>query len=189
MKKSILLAFLALALPASAASIDWTMSTGLTSKNWMVDMDGNKLNGTAYLMLTSDATGTTFTSLSDITDLALGGAAGGVTITDGINKTTTTTTDSDLTAPTEYSFTVLVYDPAKNSYYLSAAKSQSAYNLSGDEYTDAKAISFTSENMYASSSTRNSQTWTSVTPAAVPEPSSAALALAGLALLLKRRRA
>ena len=184
MKKSILLALLALVLPASAASINWTMATGRVNSNYMVDKDGNKLTGTAYLMLTADVTGATFTSLKDITDLALGGADGGVSIVDGYNTEEHTATDVDLTAPKEYSVTVLVYDPAKKSYYLSAEKSQTAYNLSGDEYTDPKGVSFSSDNMYASASTRNSQTWTSV-----PEPSTAALALAGLALLLKRRKA
>ena len=184
MKNTILLTFLASVLSVSAASIDWTMNTGIAKNNYMVDADGNKLNGVAYLMLTDSLSGVTFTSQDEIVDLSLGKA--GVTITDGINKATTTTTDDRLTAPDSYSFTVLVFDAAKSTYYLSAAKTQDAYNLSGDEYTDPKSITLSNDNMFASAATRGTQTWTAV---GVPEPSSAMLGLLGLGLLLKRRKA
>ena len=188
MKKEILFAFLALALPATAASIDWTMSTGIATKNYMVDEKGNKLTGVAYLMLVSDLESpsfTAFTSEQDIKDLALGGSDGSLAITDGVNKTTKTTTDSRLSAPTSYTFKVLVYDTVNQSYYLSEAKTQSAYNLTGDEYTDPKSISLSSDNMFASSATRGTQTYVPV----VPEPSVAFMGLLGLGMLLKRRKA
>ena len=185
MKKSILLAVLALALPASAASIDWTMNTAAAS-NYMVGSDGKKLTGVAYLMLTDSLTDevlATFKTQDAIQEQALGKA--GVTITDGINKATTTTTDSRLSAPYSYSFTVLIYDTVNNEYFKSSTfKEQTAYNLSGDDYTDPKAISFNAQQLYATSTLRGTQTYVSV-----PEPSTAALALAGLALLLKRRKA
>ena len=74
---------------------------------------------------------------------------------------------------------------------------QTWYNLSADTYTidssatdistlDAATFSFTdSKNEVASGSSVSSGGWY----AAVPEPSTAMLALAGLALLIKRRRA
>ena len=178
MKKIILSALAALAIPASAASIDWTLNTAAAA-NYMVGKDGNKLNGTAYLLLTSDVA--TFDSESAIQDVALGSA----TITDGVNKTKQTATSDKLVAPTSYSFSVLVFDSSSASYFLaSAPKSEQAYNLSGDVYTDAKSITFSAAQLYASATTRGTQTYTSV-----PEPATAALALLGLGLLIKRRKA
>ena len=188
MKKSILLVLLALALPASAGTIDWKLNTAATS-NYMVDQDGNKLNGTAYLVLTDEYTAATISTLDDITSLALGGDS--LAITDGVNKDLVTTTDSRITpvdGTTLISFTVLLYDTANGSFYASTARSQTAYQLSGDEFTDQKQASFNAVELYATAAKRNTQTWHPA-PASVPEPSSAALALAGLALLLKRRRA
>ena len=189
MKKTILLALLALALPASAGSIDWKLSTGAAT-NYMVDQDKNKLNGTAYLVLTSDYESATISTLDDITSLALGGDS--IAISDGVNLDTKTTTDARITpvdGSTMISFTVLVYDPGSSSFYASAAKTQTAYQLSGDEFTDAKQVSFLAANLYATAAKRGTQDWHAAPAVSVPEPSSAALALAGLALLLKRRRA
>ena len=183
MKKIVLLALAAIAIPASAASIDWTLNTAAAA-NYMVGSDGNKLNGTAYLLLTSDANSLgTFAAadkfLTAMEDVALGSA----TITDGINKTKQTATSDKLVAPTSYSFSVLVFDGS--SYYVaSAAKSMTAYNLTGDVYTDAKAITFTANEMYASAAKRGTQAYV-----AVPEPATAALALLGLGLMIKRRKA
>ena len=183
MKKTILFALLALAIPASAASIDWKLNTG--RNGYMTDSNGDKLTGTAYLLFTDDLRGASFTSLDDIVDLAIGKSDGGLAITNGKNTETKTSTDSRLTAPESYSFTVLVYDSVNNEYFTSSdPKQQTAYNLSGDEYTDAKTITFNQEEMYATDTTRNTQTYHSV-----PEPSVAIMGLLGLGMLLKRRKA
>ena len=192
MKKAILLLLAAMALPVSAASIDWILNTG-GSSNYMVGEDGNKLTGTAYLMLVDDVSSATFTSEQDIINLAIGGSDGAISITDGVNKTKTTATDNRLTAPTEYTFTVLVFDSSASSYYVADAsnKTYAAYNLgaSVDNYGTPIQASFNAKELYATSALRGTQTYTPLATPSVPEPSSAALALAGLALLLKRRRA
>ena len=184
MKKTILLALLALALPASAGTIDWKLNT-MGDANYMVGSDGNKLQGFAYLVLTSAYEDATITKLDDITALALGGDS--LEITDGVNKNLVTTTDSRITpvdGTTALSFTVLVYDKVNKSFFESAAKSQTAYQTSGDEFTDPKQVSFTAANLYANANTRGTQTYHSV-----PEPSVALMGLLGLGMLLKRRRA
>ena len=183
MKKTILFALLAMAIPAVAASIDWELNTGRSG--YMTDSKGNKLKGTAYLLLTSDLASASFTSEDDIVDLAIGKSNGGLAITDGKNTETKTSTDNRLTAPNPYSFTVVVYDSVNKEYFTSSTyKEECAYNLSGDEYTDAKSISFSAAQMYATADTRNTQTYH-----AVPEPSVALMGLLGLGMLLKRRRA
>ena len=184
MKKSILFFVLTIAaFSASGASIDWTMNTG--RNGYMTNSKGDKITGTAYLLLTSDLSTADFKSESDIQSKALGGADGSLAIANGVNTETKTSTDSRLTAPTKYSFTVLVYDSVNKEYFTSAvAYEQTAYNLTGDEYTDPKSITFTDENMHASASTRGTQTYH-----AVPEPSVALMGLLGLGMLLKRRRA
>ena len=187
MKKLILFALVALTLPVSAASINWQLNT-LASANYMVGEDGNKLTGTAYLMLTDSLAGVTFTSEQDIIDLAVGGSEGAVSIVDGVNKNVNTATDSRLVAPTEYSFTVLLFDKTNNSFYTSEARSNATYNLGADldNYGTATEIKFTAAQVFATAAKRGTQTWTAV---GVPEPSSAMLGLLGLGLLLKRRKA
>ena len=180
MKKTLIFALAAVALPSFAASIDWTMSTG-GAANYMVGEDGNKLNGTAYLLLTSDVA--TFDSESAIQDVALGSA----TITDGINKERQTSTSDLLVAPTEYQFSLIVFDSASSKYFLAAdTKTKAAYNLGADmtDYGTAQSISFNAQNLYATAALRGTQTYTSV-----PEPATAALALLGLGLMIKRRKA
>ena len=187
MKKTIVLALLALALPASAGSIKWTLNTAAAA-NFMQDSKGNKFTGTAYLFLTDDLEGASFKSEDDIVSLALGKSKneGVVAITDGVNKTETLTSDNRLTASNDkYSFTVLVYDSVNKEYFTSSvAKEQSAYNLSGDEFLDERSISFNAQQLYATPQLRGTQTYHSV-----PEPSVALMGLLGLGMLLKRRRA
>jgi hypothetical protein len=186
MNKTILFALLALAIPASAASIDWKLNTGAAA-NYMQDSKGNKLTGTAYLVLSSDlpGEGEKFASETAIIEKAIGGSEGGIAITDGVNTTVKTSTDSRLRAPESYTFMVLVYDSVNKEYFTSSTeKSMTAYNTSGDEYTDAKQVSFNAQQLYATSTLRGTQTYH-----AVPEPSVALMGLLGLGMLLKRRRA
>ena len=80
--------------------------------------------------------------------------------------------------------------------YTGAADGKTYYNLSGDVYTlsgitaensspDGASFTFSSSVAGESSSLSKGGGWT----VSVPEPSTAMLALAGLALLIKRRRA
>ena len=184
MKKTILFAFLALTLSATAGSIDWKLNTGATT-NYMVDKNGNTLTGLAYLVLTSEFEEATIKKLDDITTLALGGDS--LQIQNGVNSTVVTTTDNRITpvdGATAISFTVLLYDSVNKAFYASEAKTAKAYNTSGDEFTDARQVSFTAANLYATAQKRGTQTYVSV-----PEPSVALMGLLGLGMLLKRRKA
>ena len=183
MKKTIVLALLALAVPAFAASIDWKLNTGRSG--YMTNSKGDKLTGTAYLLLTSDIAD--FKSEQEIKNAALGDGDENswLSIENGVNTGTKTTTDGDLIAPTKYSFTVVVYDSVAKEYFTSSTyKEQTTYNLGGDEYADATQITFSAAQMYADADSRGTQTYH-----AVPEPSVAIMGLLGLGMLLKRRRA
>ena len=180
MKKSIFFALMAMAIPAFAASINWSMSTGGTA-NFMVNSDNEKVKGFAYLLLSSDVA--SFSSEAEIQSVALGSAE----ITDGVNKDTQIATSDKLTAPNKYDFSLIVFDTTKSEYYIaSAEKKEAAYNLGADmdHYGTATSIAFTAKEVYATSALRHTQTYTSV-----PEPSVALMGLLGLGMLLKRRRA
>jgi len=180
MKKLILFALLAMAIPASAASINWTIATG-GDANFMVNSDKNKVTGMAYLILTSDMS--EFSSKTDIEKVALGSAE----ITDGINKTQQTATSTKLTAPTEYEFSLVVFDSVKSEYFVAdTTKTKAAYNLGADldHYGTATSITFNAKDVHATSALQGTQTYHSV-----PEPSVALMGLLGLGMLLKRRRA
>ena len=186
MKKFLTLAILAaVAGAAHAASIDWAMNLGRSGK--IVDVDGTAINGTVYLLLADDAASLADaaeadTFASSLESLALGSA----TLTGGKNSAPQTATSDKLTASSadgpQYTFAVVVYDAANNQYYTSGTMANYAYQAPDDDATSVTfgASSFASPN------------WTSSVPSstpAVPEPATGALALAGVALLFKRRRA
>ena len=192
MKKLLTFALLAAVGVASAASIDWQYSFGTKT---IKDSDGNRLTGTAYLILADDladiqaaADPTDASAFLDALDDAKLDSKG---ITNG--KTTSqsgTATDSDLTAGTQYDFQVVIYDTAKKQYYVSETKTERAYDPSSSNpaYQDANKITFTGADLGATTgSNPNTNEWTPAT--GVPEPATGALALAGIALLFKRRKA
>ena len=169
---------------AMGASMDWTMNYG--RNGYAADKSGNKFTGTVYLLLTDSISGLSGFTSSSAFETALNEVAlGSTTLTDGKNTDRQTATSSLLTAPNTYSVSVLFYDAANKAFYTSTSVSGSAYNLGGDTYGDAQGVTFSATNLSANSdAARAGVTWTPV-----PEPSTAALALAGLALLLKRRKA
>ena len=162
---------------ASAASLNWNISTVYQPGTTTLAQ-----GYTAYLFITeqSGAFGATVTTV----DSVVSAIKAGDDLTDYIAATGTTSDKGLVSGATGYynsfgagdsltAFAVIVdasdYKSASN-YIVTAAKSASWTSSTG-----AKMLAF---------GTQANATWT-----AVPEPSTAVLALAGLALLLKRRRA
>ena len=176
MKKFVTMMVVALvAVSASAASIDWQITLGRTGK--FVDSTGAALNGTIYLVLAD----TTFnaTTAEEFTDQLTAATLGTEKVTSGKGSGSVLTATSDvITAGTKYDFAVVVYDAANAKYYMSASANQYAYQSGVD---DATQITFD-----AAMATGNAS-W-APTYTAVPEPASAMLALAGVAMLIRRRK-
>ncbi|MBQ8571028.1 MAG: PEP-CTERM sorting domain-containing protein [Kiritimatiellae bacterium] len=180
MKKFVTMMVVALvAFSASAASIDWAMSLGRTGK--LTDSTGAALNGTIYLVLAD----TTFnaTTAEEFESQLTAATLGTDTVSAGKNSGTTLTATSDaLKAESEggsqYNFGIVVYDAANAQYYMSASNAEYAYVAGVD---DPSKISFTAAQATGSAN------WTA-TYTAVPEPTSAMLALAGVVMLIRRRK-
>ena len=194
MKKLLTLALaVSLVGAASAACIDWGATQARNTYVW--DSDGNKFNGTAYLVLADDvSTILAPTETETFTDLLGNYKLDSVSISDGAYKITEKTSpNSDrLTAGTEYDFQVILVDSNGN-YKLSDTKRNAAYTSGTDDPT---SVGFTDTSFGASRNAPQdpAAAWTDApvyqggTPG-VPEPATGALALAGVALLFKRRRA
>ena len=196
MKKLMTLALLATVGIASAASIDWSINMGRNGK--VTDSEDNVLaSKPIYLILASDAEALvdaidedkfadTLDSIKlDSSTLTSGGKWDGKD-----DQTATDLTNKKLKVGTEYDFAVVVYDAAHEMYYVSKSVSQTAYD-EGAENPVKKGVTFQTTDL---GSTYNPD-WLSTKPAeepptpAVPEPATGALALAGVALLFRRRRA
>jgi hypothetical protein len=168
---------------ASAGSIQWNINMG--RNGYIADYKGEKMAGDIYLILASSATALEEAAANNTFVTALANASLGdpIEITSGKNNNavnTATQPSTILAVGTEYSFSIVVFDTANKQYYISSALSEKAYDESAAVVSPNK-ITFTTSEV---GSTFNANWQTSV-----PEPSTAALALAGLALLLKRRKA
>ena len=192
MKKLTTLAAMVLAaVSVNAASIQWSLSTGAATMK--TPGATTALTGTAYLILASDLTDLQSDIATDgfaeaIKDYKLGDSP----ISNGKITTTQTATSNKLTAGTAYDFQVVIYDSAANKYYTSTVKNQKAYDPTStdDALQIPKAITLTADDVYATRGANpSSASWQSGEPSGVPEPATGALALAGVALLFKRRRA
>ena len=176
MKKFVTMMVVALvAVSASAASIDWVVTLGRSGK--FLDSTGTAMSGTIYLVLAD----TTFnaTTAEEFESQLTAATLGTDTVTSGKNTGTMLTATSDaITAGTNYDFAIVVYDTANSQYYMSASNNQYAYTAGVD---DPLQITFT-----AAQATGNAS-W-APTYTAVPEPASAMLALAGVAMLIRRRK-
>ena len=168
------------AVSATAASIDWSFSGITTTAKRIKDSAGNDFTGSVYLILASDAS-TLNTTSADAFQTSLDKITIGTKAVDsGRPGSDVVTSTSALLAntSTEYTFQVVVYDGT--GFYLSATQSNYAYNLGTD---DPSSVTFTAQNIGNTYTSGNDIKWT-----AVPEPASAMLALAGVAMLIRRRK-
>ena len=182
------LALVTIASSLQAASIDWTVS-GLNKV--LTDYSGSTAAGTTvYLILADSASLASITSTESktLTKSEFEDALDAITIAtvsaDNEGKkpaTVKNTVASDLlTAGSTYQMAAIyLSSTAEFTYYRSSGA------VSGTAYDPA--IEGASGGVGTSWATMSAATWTKAS--AVPEPSTAALALAGLALLLKRRKA
>ena len=166
------------AVSASAASIDWSVSLGRTGS--FKDSTGAAMTGNIYLVLAD----TTFnaTTAEEFESQLSAATLGSQAITAGklASSANATATSDALTAGTTYDFAIVVYDAANSMYYMSASNAERAYTSGVD---DATTIKFSA----AQAGADGSATW-SPSYTAVPEPASAMLALAGVAMLIRRRK-
>ena len=112
---------------ASAGSIQWEISLG--RNGFIADVDGNKMNGTLYFLLTDTAN-----SLSDAIELdkfadTLDSVKlGSMELTNGKNNALNTVTKEEtvLKVGDTYSFSLIVFDTVNKQYYISSALSEKA---------------------------------------------------------------
>ncbi len=193
MKNAITLLAVLLMTSAQAASFQWKI-TG-------VAFDGTTLagNATAYLVFLGDSsdvsslysidytapgTITPATSVSDKTT-GTGRTAGAVTMT--YNDAANGGVDGSKVAIGNYFGAYLVYNDGTDTWYNFTTSAQS---ITADATGAFEAKTFSFDYSTQTTITADGQTpsgWTKIN--VVPEPSTAMLALAGLALLIKRRRA
>ena len=179
-----------------AAAIDWNIS-GMNKV--LSAYDGTTAANTAVYLVLADTT--SLASITDATDeeafnTALANIQVGVTESgiDGKKPSTTQSTveSPKLTSGTNYTFGMLYVskDTAGNGYYRIVTSDAAAYDTSDPSTSQAVGLSWATM-----SSAAWSNGWTKPTDPdpgptpGVPEPATGALALAGVALLFKRRRA
>ncbi len=181
---------------SSAASIDWTVG-GMNKV--LKAYDGTTAANTTVYLIFADAD-----SLASITDLdsesAFTTALSDITIStvsagsDGKKPSTIkkTVANDNLTAGSSYPMASLYYskDTEGNGYYRIAATTGTAYDPTVEGSSGDVSTSWS--NMLSANWANG---WTKPTdptppgPGPIPEPATGALALAGVALLFKRRRA
>ena len=176
MKKFVTMMVVALvAVSASAASIDWVVTLGRSGK--FVDSTGAAFNGTIYLVLAD----TTFnaTTAEEFESQLKAATLGTDTVSAGRSSSSQVTATSDkLTAGTRYDYAIVVFDVANSQYYMTDSINRPAYTAGTD---DPVQLTFT-----AAQATGNAS-WTP-SYVTIPEPASAMLALAGVAMLIRRRK-
>ncbi len=188
MKKLLTLAALvAVSMSAYGASINWNIS-GINNVLDTYD-GGTAANTTVYLILADAASLDTITSSTQFkTDFttALNAITINTTASNAAGKKPAVVADiistsELLTAGTSYTFGMIYVseDASGNGYYALSTASGMAYTYDPEDPSAAQSVSL-------SWSTMNSSAWTQ--GYAVPEPATAALALAGLAMLIRRRK-
>ena len=182
MKKSLLtLAVIAAACLSQAASLSWRMTAVKTT----ADASVNASNYTVMLFMTAQSKDPNFgvpnTTIAAVTELADAGdydglaalaAATGTTSNGGVNGATGYN-GNNFGAGDSLTAFALIIDADKKKYFTTTEKTASWGGSSG-----AQTLAF---------GTQGSATYKDFGP--VPEPATGALALAGVALLFRRRRA
>ncbi len=189
MKKMIILATLAaVSVSAYGASINWTISGINNALDEYVG--GVAANTTVYLILADSTSLASITSTTQF-DTDFFTALDAITINttasgaDGKKPAVTTGIVSSselLSAGTAYTFGMIYVseDAQGNGYFALSTGTATAYNFDPEDASGAQDVAL-------SWSTMNSSSWTQGY-APIPEPSTAALAIAGLAMLIRRRK-
>ena len=194
MKKLIAFSIAVFAISASAASFQWRV-TGATFNGTALENVAGYLVYLGTSTSVSDLYTINFTPPGEITPAAYvdSGATGtgrnAGTLLKTYNDATSTGGDGSQVAIGKYFGAVLVYNDGTDTWYnfTTAAQSITA-DATGAFERKTFAFDFTTKTTIDADGQTPSG-WTKINIAAVPEPSTAALALAGLALLLKRRKA
>ncbi len=162
---------------ASAASIDWGVNLGRGGS--LTNSNGDSFTGNIYLVLSDTVLDT---STTEAFEASLAAATlDTIAVAAGLPEATAqTATSSLINNGEEYSFSVVVYDVANNAMYVGANPNSAVAYQPG--VTDPNSRLVFDAAMLAAPSQ-----WTP-TSTAVPEPASAMLALAGVAMLIRRRK-
>ena len=173
---------------AQAASIQWSVSGIATAVLTNPDSAGSTAgSSTLYFILADDLSSLSGNEKKSDFETALSAItlATATTAADGTKPSITkqVVTSPLLNVGQEHTFGLLYFgeDDKGDGYYKLITATKAAYDASAP--TTAKEVKTSFSNL-ANASYGSSKAYT-----AVPEPSTAALALAGLALLLKRRKA
>ena len=197
MKRIILtLSTIMMLLNANAASINWSVGGSASrvingvfaeSKDATTATNGSTpLSSTVYLLVADDVSGLTGNTSKDsfLSNLETITVNKAYSTSDGKKPSVSNLPiTSSLITTTEQTYGLLVFaeDSFGNGWYKMATAKGTGYATGAS--ADAQTNLATSwNNVYSAG-------WTKAYTAPVPEPSTAVLALAGLALLLKRRRA
>lgn len=193
----ITLSLVVIATMSHAASINWTMSGSTTTVLYAPKTDGKNStsplsNATLYLMLGSSEN---LTKLSEATTSTIESVLGNLALNKNYSTSSTGTrptisgvvvSDDSLSAGTLTTFALVVLGSDSD-----GGKWYKYITPTGTPYADGTAVAdqtkLTTAWAQMTSTAATAAQWNAVTP--VPEPSTAVLALAGLALLLKRRKA
>lgn len=193
MKKLLTFALFAVVGVASAASINWGASAARNTYVW--DSDGNKFNGTAYLVLADDvATILAPTETQTFQDLLGDNMLDSASLSNGAYKLDDKAVASDKLVDngTKYDFQVILVD-ANGNYKITGIQTEAAYTPGEN---GPRSVGFGDSDFGASRNAPQdpAAAWNPAPvyqggSGTIPEPATGALALAGVALLFKRRRA
>ena len=197
MKKLMTLALTTLAVVAAqAANINWTVSGTASSIVYDIKPDGSgssttTFSGSAYLIIADDLSSLSGLKSQSAFESALSAITlETVSVSAGAKPSVTKqlVSNDQLNDGTSTTFGLLVYstDSDGNGYYKVATVSATPW-ADGTPTSAQKTVTTPWAKVAADTSAPWTKAWTKPQP--VPEPATGALALAGVALLFRRRRA